>query len=118
MVAAEKFRIDRPTEADVAFMLAQGIGVAAADPTNLLHDSTYGPRPDYYIDLPFICIDCGSKELWTAKQQKWWYEEAKGKIDSTANRCRTCRQIARKKKEAARKTHLEGLEKKARDSNL
>ena len=41
-----------------------------ADPDKLLHDNTYGPRPEFYYDLPFTCIDCGSEELWTAKQKR------------------------------------------------
>ena len=32
----------------------------------------------YYQDLPFTCVGCGSKEIWRAAQQKWWYEVAKG----------------------------------------
>ena len=32
LVAAEKFRIAQPTESDVGFLVAQGIGVVAADP--------------------------------------------------------------------------------------
>ena len=48
--------------------------------------------PDFYLDLPFTCRDCGSKEIWTAKQQKWWYEVAQGSIYSRAIRCRACRQ--------------------------
>ncbi|AFZ11628.1 hypothetical protein Cri9333_0695 [Crinalium epipsammum PCC 9333] len=34
----------------------------------------------YYIDRPFTCADCNSQEIWTAAQQKWWYEEAKGSL--------------------------------------
>ncbi|MGI8978882.1 MAG: zinc-ribbon domain containing protein [Pirellulaceae bacterium] len=49
----------------------------------------------YYEDLEFTCTDCGREETWTARQQQWWYEVAKGSIYSTAVRCRACRRIRR-----------------------
>ena len=52
-------------------------------------------RRGYYIDLPFRCAGCGKEEIWTAGQQKWWYEVAKGSLDSKAIRCRPCRQARR-----------------------
>ena len=45
----------------------------------------------YYVDLAFVCRDCGAAEVWRAAQQKWWYEVAKGHLYSTAIRCRKCR---------------------------
>ena len=36
--------------------------------------------PDYYRDKAFVCIDCDRHQLWTAKQQKWWYEEAQERL--------------------------------------
>ena len=66
-------------------------GAILAEPSLILHDNTYGPRPRFYADRSFTCIDCGVDEVWTAAQQKWWYEVAQGKIDSKANRCRQCR---------------------------
>ena len=66
-------------------------GAIVADPGKLSHINTYGYLPKFYIDKVFTCRDCGSEELWTAEQQKWWYEEAKGHIDSFAVRCRACR---------------------------
>ncbi len=32
----------------------------------------------YYLDIPFQCEGCGKEQIWTAHQQKWWYEVAKG----------------------------------------
>ena len=66
-------------------------GFVLADAAELQHNNTYGSLPTYYLDMPFTCVDCGSEEVWTAKQQKWWYEIAKGNISSTAIRCRSCR---------------------------
>jgi len=49
------------------------------------------------VDLEFECRDCGRHEVWTARQQKWYYEVAKGSLYATAVRCRNCR---RKRREA------------------
>lgn len=51
-----------------------------------------------YLDVPFTCASCGSEEVWTATQQKWWYEAAKGSLYSGAKLCRSCRQDARRYK--------------------
>ena len=52
-------------------------------------------RRGYYVDVPFTCRTCGSEEVWTARQQKWWYEVAKGSRDSGPGGCRPCRRQAR-----------------------
>lgn len=80
-----------------------------ADKSQLLHNNTYGLLPDFYLDKAFTCRDCGNEEVWTAKQQKWWYEVAKGNINSTAVRCRSCRKKEQARKAEARKIHLQGL---------
>jgi hypothetical protein len=59
------------------------------------------------------CKDCGVSEVWTPRQQKWFYEIAKGYPFATATRCRACRRRDRDRRSAARRTHLEGLAKKA-----
>jgi len=84
---------------------------AALDP-----DGSYGV-PDfvergYYVDRPFTCKDCGKAEVWTATQQKWWYEVAKGGVWTTARRCRPCRQQERARRHEARRVHREGLARK------
>ena len=71
-------------------------------------------RDRFYWDQPFRCQDCGVEQLWTARQQKWWYEVAKGNVSTTAVRCLSCRRRERERKAAARKTHLDGLAKKGR----
>lgn len=63
----------------------------------------------FYQDEPFVCRDCGSSEVWTASQQKWWFELAKGGIFTKASRCRACRRRERVRHKAARRIHLEGL---------
>jgi len=52
-------------------------------------------RRGSYEDAPFRCVDCGKDEVWTATQQKWWYEVAKGFAYSFAKRCRPCRRAKR-----------------------
>jgi hypothetical protein len=66
----------------------------------------------WYKDQPFVCADCGKLEIWTAAQQKWWYEVAKGGILTTATRCRQCRKTHREKRESQRAKSLAGIAKK------
>ena len=62
-----------------------------ADPNKLLHINTYGDVPEFYVDQPFICRNCGKREIWKAHAQKWYYEEAKGHTDAKAVECHSCR---------------------------
>lgn len=62
-----------------------------ADSEKLTHINTYGSLPEFYIDQPFCCRQCGKQEIWKAKDQKWYYEEAKGHIDAVAVDCHDCR---------------------------
>jgi hypothetical protein len=34
----------------------------------------------YYSDISFRCKGCGKEEIWTATQQKCWYDVAKGLV--------------------------------------
>jgi hypothetical protein len=72
------------------------------DATKLNMGNTYSSPPDYYYDMEFKCMDCGKEGIWTAEQQKWWYEEAGGYFFATAVRCRSCRAQERKRKKEAR----------------
>jgi len=71
----------------------------------------------YYVDWPFSCQDCGVLQVWTATQQKWWYETAKGSLHTVPLRCRACRRKERARKDAAREVHLKGLEAKVKPSD-
>jgi hypothetical protein len=62
-----------------------------ADHSKLTHINTYGSLPEYYLDTPFVCRNCGKTEIWKAKDQKWYYEETKGHIDARAVECHDCR---------------------------
>lgn len=89
------------------------LGVLEADRDLLArHNNTCGLLPLYYVDREFTCRDCGSHEVWTAKQQKWWYEVALGNINSTAVRCWPCRRVEQARVTQARRVSEEGLKRK------
>jgi hypothetical protein len=70
-------------------------------------------RRGYYLDEPFTCNGCGNEEVWSATQQKWWYEVAGGDVSSRAVKCRSCRQRESARKRAVNEARLAGLAKKA-----
>jgi hypothetical protein len=72
------------------------------DPDKLHMGNTYSSPPEYYYDIEFHCQDCGVHQIWTARQQKWWYEEAGGYFFAGATRCRECRAKERERKRQAR----------------
>lgn len=77
-------------------------GAVMADAAQLSHNNTYGPLPRFYVDRLVVCRNCGTEEVWPAVRQKWWYEEAKGNINTQAVLCRSCRAAERERKDAAR----------------
>lgn len=72
------------------------------DPDKLNMGNSYASPPEYYYDQEFDCSDCGVHQVWTAKQQKWWYEQAGGYFFATAIRCRACRKKEHDRKAQAR----------------
>ena len=91
-------------------------GQVLVNASNLLPTNSYG-TPDFvtrgfYVDMPFSCKTCAKAQVWTATQQKWWYESAKGDVWTIAVLCRPCRLRERDRKAAARKVHLDGVAKK------
>ncbi|AQW29879.1 zinc-ribbon domain containing protein [Ralstonia syzygii subsp. celebesensis] len=74
-------------------------GRVLVDKWLLAPSNSYGEpafvRRGCYVDVHFTCSDCGSQEVWSASQQKWWYEEAKGYVYATAARCLACRRRRR-----------------------
>jgi hypothetical protein len=67
-----------------------------------------------YCPIEFTCKMCGKVEIWTAHQQKWWYEVANGDVFTTATMCRPCRKKERARRDEARRVHLEGVAQKSR----
>lgn len=45
-------------------------------------DNTYSMPPEYYYDIEYECKDCDKKEIWSAQQQKHWYEELGKAVNS------------------------------------
>jgi Probable zinc-ribbon domain len=92
-------------------------GGLIVDRTALAQNNSYSEpefmKLGYYLDKPFTCAACKSQEVWTAAQQKWWYEVAKGSLFATAKFCRTCRNQEKHRRAEARRVHLEGIAKKA-----
>lgn len=90
---------------------------APVDASALAPNNSYGApqfvERGYYQDVQFRCVDCGKDEVWTATQQKWWYEVAKGFAYSTAKRCRACRRRDREARAESRRAHAQGLLRKA-----
>jgi len=117
LVALER---DITNRATAQAKLDVAAGGEQVDTTALAPDGSYGVpdfvRRGYYVNRPFNCKDCGKAEVWTATQQKWWYEVAKGGVWTTARRCRPCRQQERQRREEARRVHLEGLARKQGES--
>ncbi len=68
-------------------------GAVAADLSQQLPNNSHSSRRLFYVDKEFQCVDCGTREIWSAQQQKWFYEVAKGSLYATANRCRRCRRL-------------------------
>lgn len=83
-------------------------GSVPCDPSLLKPYNSYGVplfvERGYYLDVEFTCRDCGKHEIWKAAQQKWWYETAKGNVESRAIRCRACRETEREHKGRAKIT--------------
>lgn len=96
-------------------------GSVPVNPANLSSNNSYGlpefVKRGFYVDLPFNCKHCGTPQIWTAQQQHWWYELAKGDIWTIAVLCRPCRIKERERKALARNIHLEGLLRKRQLSN-
>jgi hypothetical protein len=49
----------------------------------------------YYVDYRKTCVQCGEEFVFSAREQKYWYETLKFHFDSTAIRCPECRRKRR-----------------------
>jgi hypothetical protein len=52
----------------------------------------------WYIDAAFRCARCGQTFVFSAEEQRFWYEELRFYIDSRAKHCQTCRRDLRELK--------------------
>lgn len=57
----------------------------------------------WYIDAAFNCSRCGESFVFTADEQKFWYEELKFWIDSIPRECAKCRKELRELKSLQQK---------------
>jgi hypothetical protein len=76
-------------------------------------NNSYSPKLSYE-DIRFTCHDCGIEGVWTAEQQRLYYEEWGGKIQATAIRCRACREKVRRAKIEQKKHMSEMAQKKSK----
>ena len=53
-------------------------------------DFTVAPR-HWYIDASFPCAQCKTEFVWSAQEQKTWFEEYRFYVDSQPTLCRECR---------------------------
>ena len=90
-------------------------GAVPADNSQQVPNNSYDSPPKWYVDKPFVCLDCGSEEVWTAEQQKWYYEVAKGTLYATAKCCRECRNRLRDAKVEQRERSEAGKKPKLSD---
>jgi predicted Rdx family selenoprotein len=57
----------------------------------------------FFIDAARVCMQCGKSFVFTASEQKHWYEALNFHFDSVATRCAPCRR-ARRSDKAVRQT--------------
>ena len=57
------------------------------------------PR-EYYVDIEYICRNCGCEFIFYATEQKFWYEDLKFYLDAFPGLCLTCRKNKRVKIDA------------------
>ena len=73
------------------FYGAQEIDYATAIRANTtVQDCSVCPR-HWYIDARFRCADCGAEFLWSAQEQRAWFETYRFWVDSQPRHCRDCR---------------------------
>jgi len=110
MVSRQKTR-QRKRRSECAAAGSVRVNAAALAPNNSYGVPRFVER-GYYEDEPFKCAGCGTAQVWSASQQKWWYEVAKGYAYSTAKLCRPCRRREQARRSEARRVHQEGVARK------
>jgi Probable zinc-ribbon domain len=86
------------------------------NPELLKPDGSYSTpefvKRGFYLAKSFQCVDCQKSEIWTATQQKWWYEIARGGVWTKASRCRPCRRKMRETAALQREKSAAGRDRK------
>jgi len=87
--------------------LVQGVEIPknalAADPDAQNHGAGYSAK-FFYQDIHYTCAGCGKPGIWTAQQQKRYFEIQKGNIYNEPKWCHECHTSRTKNKEARRNT--------------
>ena len=55
------------------------------------------PR-EWYIDAQFVCQGCNTTFIWSASEQRAWFEDYKFWVDSSPTLCKKCRREKRELK--------------------
>jgi hypothetical protein len=63
--------------------------VLPSDPDSQKHGGGYSAK-FFYKDIHYTCEGCGKKEVWTAQQQKKYFEIQKGNIYNEPKWCYDC----------------------------
>lgn len=78
-------------------------------------DYTVCPR-HWYVDAHMPCGGCGEIFLWSASEQRAWFEDFRFYVDSRATRCRECR--ARRRELTALKKQYDQTVAEAREGRV
>lgn len=69
----------------------------------------------YFLDVARSCVQCGERFVFSAEEQKHWYETLHFRLDSTAIRCKPCRR--RRRSERAIREALAAASRAAADAS-
>jgi len=99
----------RMAKLEKAGRLVKGVeipeGALAGDPDKQVGGEGFAAKY-FYLDIIYVCRGCGRKGVWTAAQQKRYFEVQKGNIYNEPTWCYECHADRMKKKEAAQDSHL------------
>ena len=100
--------VDRPTVA--GFRSSKKLKTNICGNRRYLRFPRNGPGiPECYLDVEFVCRDCGRGEVWTVRRQKVYYEELGGEIEGRPVRCAACRRLERERKAEVTRSMREGM---------
>ena len=70
-------------------------GAVRGNPERQNYCHAHHPPKYFYLDETNTCVQCGQEFVFTAEEQKFWYETLQFNFDSIAIRCRDCRKQRR-----------------------
>ncbi len=85
------------------FLAARSMDYKTAQKADISKQNyTVCPR-HWYVDATFACRDCNQEFVFTASEQRFWFEEKNFYVDSCPKTCGTCRRAERKRVELRRR---------------